>query len=266
MLGYTVVAHNTATTSTNKIHDDAVAQQLGFRGGLVPGVDVYAYLCHPPAAAWGLDWLERGTMRARFHQPVYDGRRVEITPSADGALDLRDETGERCAAAVAGLTRDPTDPPDPADWPDVPPVADPPPAAPEVLVPGTAFSLVAHGFRADRAHEYLADVREGLPLYVDHGVAHPGWLLRDANYVLSANVRLGPWIHVESVVQHLGLVHDGAEVTARCHRHRGVGAQGPPVRDPRRPPPGRRSAGGPHRPHRHLPAARDLRLRPPGGR
>jgi hypothetical protein len=41
---YSVVAFNTATASTNKIHDDQVAQQLGFRGGLVPGVDVYAYL------------------------------------------------------------------------------------------------------------------------------------------------------------------------------------------------------------------------------
>ena len=29
-------------------------------------------------AAWGRDWLERGTMRARFHQPVYDGHRVDI--------------------------------------------------------------------------------------------------------------------------------------------------------------------------------------------
>ena len=73
---HSLVAFNTATASANKIHDDAVAQQFGFRGGLVPGVDVYAYLCHPPAAAWGLDWLRHGTMRARFHRPVYDGHQV----------------------------------------------------------------------------------------------------------------------------------------------------------------------------------------------
>jgi len=34
--------------------------------------------------------------------------------------------------------------------------------------------------------------------------------------VLSANVRLGPWIHVESVVQQHGLVHDGDIVHTRA--------------------------------------------------
>src|SRR4029453_15918890 len=47
-------------------------------------------------------------------------------------------------------------------------------------------------------------------------VAPPGWLLRDANYVLSRNVVLGPWIHVESVVQHHGPVADGEVVEARA--------------------------------------------------
>ena len=70
---YEVEAHNTATQSDNKIHDYEVASRFGFTGGLVPGVDVYAYLTHPPAEAWGRDWLERGTMRGRFHTPVYDG-------------------------------------------------------------------------------------------------------------------------------------------------------------------------------------------------
>ena len=34
--------------------------------------------------------------------------------------------------------------------------------------------------------------------------------------MLSANVRLGPWIHVESTVQHLGLVRDDDVVSARA--------------------------------------------------
>ncbi len=34
---HVLTAFNTATASTNKIHDDDVAQQYGFRGGLVPG-------------------------------------------------------------------------------------------------------------------------------------------------------------------------------------------------------------------------------------
>lgn len=216
MQPYAVIAYNTATESTNKIHDDDVARRFGFRGGLVPGVDVYAYLCHPPAQEWGRAWLERGTMRARFHQPVYDGGRVDIAPEHGGGLQLCDASGTRCAEATATLPDASPTPPDPADWPDVPQAEDPPPAAPEVLVPGTAFGLAPHRFHAHVATEYLGDVREDLPLYVEEQIAHPAWVLRDANYVLSANVRLGPWIHVESVVQHHAVVPDGALVSARA--------------------------------------------------
>lgn len=215
MRNHAVIAFNTATASTNKIHDDEVARRFGFHGGLVPGVDVYAYLCHPPVEAWGREWLERGTMRARFHKPVYDGRRVDITVDGE-ELTLCDDTGERCADATATLPTSRAPLPDPADWPTVAQAIDPPGAAPEVLVPGTAFGLAPHRFHSEVAQQYLADVREESPLYKTEGVAHPGWILRDANYVLSANVRLGPWIHVESIVQHHRVVRDGEEVAARA--------------------------------------------------
>jgi hypothetical protein len=212
--GYSVVAHNSATASTNKIHDDAVARRFGFAGGLVPGVDVYAYLTRAPAAAWGLAWLTGGTIDARFVQPVYDGDTVEVLPDGDGGLELRNGHGELCAVSHAAVGVAPP-PPDLTAWPELDQRVDPPPAAPETLAPGTAFGLAPHGFHAERAGEYLTEVRETLSLYVEAGVAHPGWLLRDANYVLSANVRLGPWIHVESRVQHFGLVRDGDVVSAR---------------------------------------------------
>ena len=70
---YTVVAHNYADESSNKIHSDEVAGAYGFRGGLVPGVGVYAYMTVPAVAALGKDWLERGTMSGKFVKPVYDG-------------------------------------------------------------------------------------------------------------------------------------------------------------------------------------------------
>src|SRR5215212_7877734 len=57
---HVLTAFNTATASTNKIHDDDVAREYGFRGGLVPGVDVYAYLTHLPVREWGRAWLEDG--------------------------------------------------------------------------------------------------------------------------------------------------------------------------------------------------------------
>jgi acyl dehydratase len=221
---YEVHAHNTATLSDNKIHDDDVARRFGFTGGLVPGVDVYAYLTHLPAETWGLDWLERGTMRGRFLSPVYEGETVSVDivghVERDGGpvvtLELRNERGDVCATGEAGLPALPADPPSAGLWADVPQAADRPPASPLSLVVGTAFGLAAHGFHADRAGEYLDDVRETLPLYRDAGVAHPGFLLRDANFVLASNVRLGPWIHVESVTRHHRLVRDGQTVQTRA--------------------------------------------------
>jgi acyl dehydratase len=217
---YRVVARNTATASANKIHDDAVARRYGFAGGLVPGVDVYAYMTHVPAAAWGADWLERGSMKARFLAPVYEGEEVvvvgEIGPSPNArrlALELRGPDGAVRASGEAQLPEEPALRPR-ADWAAVDQADDPPEASPASLAAGTALALAPHGFHADNAGEYLAESGESLPLYADHGVAHPGWLLRDANRVLSANVRLGPWIHVESEVQHHGLVHDGDTVHA----------------------------------------------------
>ena len=211
-----VVAFNTATASTNRIHDDEVARQFGFRGGLVPGVDVYAYLTHPPAATWGRDWLERGTMRARFVSPVYDGDRVEVVPVGGGGLEVRDSARALCATATATLPDAAPQAPDPDDWPDVAPRTDRPPASPEELTPGTALGLDAHTFHAALAEGYLAEIREDLDIYAAQGIAHPGWILRDANHVLSRNVQLGPWIHVESKTQHLGVVGDGDVVSARA--------------------------------------------------
>ena len=221
---YRVLARNTATASSNKIHDDAVARRYGFAGGLVPGVDVYAYMTHPPAEAWGLDWLARGSMRARFLAPVYEGEEVvvvaeQIPAASNGqrmALELRGPDGTVRATGEAQLPGDAPPPPTAGDWPPVDQADDPPEASPASLAPGTALALAPHGFHADQAVEYLAEIDESLPLYADHRVAHPGWLLRDANRVLSANVRLGPWIHVESVAQHHGVVHDGDMVHARA--------------------------------------------------
>jgi hypothetical protein len=221
---YEVVAFNTATESDNKIHDDEVARRFGFTGGLVPGVDVYAYLTHLPAETWGLEWLARGTMRGRFHSPVYEGERIVVDvvghAERDGGpvvqLELRNATGDLCAEGEAGLPDRADDAPSAALWVDVPQTKERPPASPLSLAVGTQLGLASHGFHADKAKVYLGDVREALTLYVEEGVAHPGWLLRDANYVLSANVRLGPWIHVESVTQHHALVHDGATVQTRA--------------------------------------------------
>lgn len=211
---YVVEAYNTATESTNKIHDDAVAKAYGFRGGLVPGVDVYAYLTHVPAERWGLDWLAHGTISARFAQPVYDGQIVSVTAHVDGdALELAVVGPGGVACAIGRATREPVEAAQPG------PAAGPlpehrPPASPDSLRPGTVLGSLTTVFDAEQAASYRADVRDELPLYAT--VAHPGWLLRFANSILARNVVLGPWIHVSSDVVLLGVLGDGESVQVRA--------------------------------------------------
>src|SRR5450756_2198933 len=102
---YRVEAYNTAKLSENKMHDDTVAKRFGFSGGLVPGVDVMAYMMHLPVAKWGRAFLERGLIEARFVKPVYDGEIAEVTGAeSDGVLSIEVESrGQLCATGTASL-------------------------------------------------------------------------------------------------------------------------------------------------------------------
>lgn len=219
LLTWRLRAFNTATESANKMHDDSVARTYGFAGGLVPGVDVYAYLTHVPVEHWGVAWLERGHIAARFVHPVYDGDEVVVSAVPAGAgleLTLTDSKGAVCASAVASLPSSAGPPPPVLDRLPLPSTERRPPASRVSLVPGSVLGAYEAGFHAEHAQSYLDDVRETLTVYSELGVAHPGWLLRPANYVLSENVLLGPWIHVSSDVQMFGLVHDGDALSTRA--------------------------------------------------
>src|SRR3979409_1583513 len=103
---YRVQAYNTAKQSENKMHDDTVAKRFGFSGGLVPGVDVVAYMMHLPVAKWGRAFLERGLIDARFVKPVYDGELTDVTgEESNGVLSIAVESrGELCATGTASLS------------------------------------------------------------------------------------------------------------------------------------------------------------------
>src|SRR4051812_44492616 len=100
-----ISAYNTSKHSENKMHDDTVAKRYGFIGGLVPGVDVMAYMMHLPVAKWGRDFLERGLIEARFVKPVYDGELTDVTgEERDGVLSIQVESqGVLCATGTASL-------------------------------------------------------------------------------------------------------------------------------------------------------------------
>jgi hypothetical protein len=213
----TISAFNTATASENKIHDDAVASRFGFTGGLVPGVDVFAYLAHMPMARWGKPWLSGGHMEARFVKPVYDGDAATVTSTPEGddlALSIT-ARGDLCATGSAKLQGAPA-PSKLLDVGEMPVHESRPIASMESLKSGATLGTLREIYSRKEGAAHIEAVREDLSLYDYGSIANAAWLLRRANYVLADNVRLGPWIHVESEIDLHSCLVDGEELEVRA--------------------------------------------------
>lgn len=215
-LAHRVRARNLAPDSDNKIHDDDVAQQYGFTGALVPGVEVFAYATRPFAQAWGEEFLRRGRIDARFVKPVYDGDDVVVEPTRTGesAYEFRlvGPDGVVRATGHAGLdTTEPTV--DVARFVDAA-VDDPlPPADERSLAVGRVFGTAREQVEPKPHRDYCGGVGDDLPLY--EAFVHPGALLRMVNAVLFRNVALGPWIHTGSSCRLLAPAPVPTELVAR---------------------------------------------------
>jgi acyl dehydratase len=224
---YRVQAYNTSKASENKIHDDETARRFGFTGGLVGGVNVWAYMSHLPVERWGPAWLERGTGACRFGKPVYDGETAEVSgeENADG-LELRvTSRGELCAtgratlpAAAQAVQLDAYQP--------VPAQAQRPAADEQSLAVGTWLGMQPLLVTPEYQAQDLKDTRETAGLYAAERIVHPGTILRCANWALSHNVVLPAWMHVGSTLHNLGVARVGdtlgirARVT-RNYEHKG---------------------------------------------
>ncbi|MBI1360976.1 MAG: hypothetical protein GC155_11920 [Alphaproteobacteria bacterium] len=214
----TITAYNSATTSENKIHDDATATKFGFSGGLVPGVDDFAYMAHAPVKLWGREWLSQGAMRARFLKPVYDGDEATLNAGLGETGKLTLSLSSRNIVCAEGEARREAA----AGEVVIPPAAQQPapesrpPASPASLVPGQVLGYAPEPYTAERGREHLGWVSEDTTLYDDGAIASPAYMLRRANYILAANVRLGPWIHTESDIRLHNLLHDGETLEARA--------------------------------------------------
>jgi len=213
---YEVRAFNQAAASENKIHDDTVARRFGFRGALVPGVTVFAYMAHLPVARWGRAWLESGAAECRFRKPVYDGDMVWVSAEAEGnGLALEVESGgQQCAKGVVFMPP-PRAAPAINSLPTEPPPAERPKASEQSLAVGRVLAI--NPLVVDRALHatYLDEIRETEPLYRTEGLVHPGHILRLANFALVQNVVLGPWIHVGSTIRFHSAARVGEELTLR---------------------------------------------------
>jgi acyl dehydratase len=226
--GFRAVAYNPVPASENRIHGDEVARQHGFRGGLVPGVVVSAYLLDPALRTFGLDALGRGYAEVAVHKPLYDGDAFEVKLEAEDARGYRaalfDAQANRLAEARFELR----------DSPEVTPVLSSAPRAPRAADREAAsralFSrLQAQGMGALRArfdaenemaryHATLAAQPE-LVQPAPGGHANFAFLLGMTDWALARNVRLGPWLHLQTWSHHLAPVPYGSELTVESRVH-----------------------------------------------
>jgi len=214
-----------AEPSENKIHEDGLARAMGFRGGLVPGVTVYAWTTHPVVAALGPAWLDRGTFSVRFGKPVYFGEEAAVSVSVaartESAVTLNarvvDGKGETCGTATMGLSSGPPPAtPRVGDYPAEPLPVERPPVSRAILESRTVLGTPELMLDEPASQEFLERVSETLSLYRGVGAAaHPGLYLDLANRALSRNVRVSPWIHVESQGRHLGMAKVGDRLEMR---------------------------------------------------
>ncbi|HET7312258.1 MAG TPA: hypothetical protein VFJ17_13135 [Mycobacteriales bacterium] len=214
---YSVVARNIDPASDNKIHDDEVAQQFGFTGALVPGVELFAYLTHPLVEAWGEDWLSSGAIDVRFRQPVYDGEEVvaRARSAYDGGVDLELRGPDGTVRSVGSARQVAERVVDLEAFVDSPLPQTLPPASAHSLPRGPLGSIIEK-VDATAARRYLDDISEALPLYREDDVVHPGALLRMVNALLVRNVALGPWIHTGSSCVFLGIARVPTELRAHA--------------------------------------------------
>ncbi len=189
----------------NRIHHDDVAQQFGFTGALVPGVELFARLTTPLVAAWGDEWLSGGRIDVRFRRPVYDGEEL-LVEVRDGDLTATGPDGEvRC---VGTATRT-------GDRPDLTGLVDEPGWAEPVDDPVAGpFGSVAEVLAVEQNQWYLDAIGEPLTLYRENSWAHPGMLLKAVHRLLTRNVVLGPWIHTASECTFLGVARLPALMTS----------------------------------------------------
>ncbi len=214
---HTVSAYNLAKNSENKMHDDSVARRFGFQGGLVPGVDVFAYMSHMPVAKWGKAFLEHGLMDGRFFKPVYDGETAVVTAEdTDTGIAIKVESrGELCATGHASMLSD-AQTISLNDFQEVAVVAIREPVSASSYEQGKWLGIPPYTLGAQPSLDYLRDVRETDPLYANDKIVHTGMLLRTMNWALMENAILGPWIHVGSTIRYLATASVEDVLTVRA--------------------------------------------------
>ncbi len=214
----------------NKIHEDELARQYGFKGGLVPGVTVYGWMTHPVVEALGLSWLEGGTFEISFAKPIYYEEPAVISAkvsakTADSVtieVAAHNSVGEVCGTATMWLEQVARpSPPLASEYAVAPLPAERPRVTRAHLESLKVLGTPELDVTAKAAADFVTRFGETLPLYGGAGApSHPGIHLDLSNRALDRNVRMSPWIHVGSRGRHWSAarVGDRLEMRGRVER------------------------------------------------
>jgi hypothetical protein len=205
---YRVRALNAGPDAGNLIHIDEHARRYGFRGGLVAGSSVYAYITRSVVDYCGRDWLERGSSEIRFLHPVYDGEELraggtlsEATENGGLGMDLQMENalGVMCTFGTARLPPGAAPKPVISDYPEG--KGRKRPVSLDALKVGSSLTPVRSEFTWNVHWEYCQKIiHDHHPIY--RQMLHPAWLLSQVSRVVAENFDLTAWIAVLSLVQH----------------------------------------------------------------
>jgi len=220
-------AYNQVPHSRNEIHGDKVAKDFGFKGGLVPGVTVSAYLMHPAAVSYGMDFLERGVAHVRVNSPLYDEQVFDV--GIENPIENKyQEQGRQgynavlvpngaapCATAEVQMAETKADPPvrrgdEPGDK-SAPLVS----ATRENMEALRKTGCKAFTYRWNADHEmstYLRERSRMAEIYSKGGYAIPSFVLGISNWVLASNAAMNPWVHMETTSRNFAAIPQGTKL------------------------------------------------------
>lgn len=222
---------------TGSSHDPEVARKLGYRGALIPGAFLYGYMGQQALDAWGMDWVERGTIQTRFRRPAFDGDVLTVRAAplrltehgSDVDMTICGTDGTVLATGAVGLPDRPAPVPDLSAYPlvqvnegDAKRVI-----GGGALTEGTRLGTRGLVLTAEALAKSLDDFGETFEPYREQGIVHSGLLLRTGmGEAYAAFAFPTPVILVEAETQHLGTVRVGDRITSsgqvtRVYEHKG---------------------------------------------
>ncbi|SCY43158.1 hypothetical protein SAMN05660710_01582 [Paracoccus tibetensis] len=198
------------------IHEDSVAQRMGYRSALLPGAFVYTYAARLAVSAWGMDWVERGAISTRFRRPVFNGDLLTIAaqsaePDGSHRLTVTNQLGEEVVTGTLGAPAHETPQADLIFQPhrDTREAID---AA--RMRPGTRFNTSERVLTADDLAASRRAMAETHPVFLQNDVAHPGCLVRlTMDDVLRSFILPMPPIFTAVETRHYCAVRPGDRVS-----------------------------------------------------